>query len=325
MPYFRFFKKDENCRWLRKEILEHYPEYLYGPVDHEGKPVRFHVILDWVMRENRGANAQWVKEIGGNVVQSAKDVPAGDGVFITGYDCDIEERRDLENRGVPIVDRACPWVKEFRDQLLALDPSTHQAVVMIDEGHMVYQCYRSIIPADAILVQPEDFRERIERLHDGKRALTLIVYTVYRPKDAERVILYIEENRANGANDLRGYEKTLCVWTKQGLFEEMAALIPAERLGEVSARATRTGPLDPSSTRSPTRAPFPGSSGRNPKSPAPRSTTRASESSWPRSPCPRKRSRSRKRSGSVSAENSAESLIGPATRGDALTASRARG
>jgi 4-hydroxy-3-methylbut-2-enyl diphosphate reductase IspH len=233
MPYFRFFKKDENCRWLRKEILEHYPEYLYGPVDHEGKPVRFHVILDWVMRENRGANAQWVKEIGGNVVQSAKDVPAGDGVFITGYDCDIEERRDLENRGVPIVDRACPWVKEFRDQLLALDPSTHQAVVMIDEGHMVYQCYRSIIPADAILVQPEDFRERIERLHDGRRALKLIVYTVYRPKDAERVILYIEENRANGANDLRGYEKTLCVWTKQGLFEEMAALIPAERLGEV--------------------------------------------------------------------------------------------
>jgi 4-hydroxy-3-methylbut-2-enyl diphosphate reductase IspH len=233
MPYFRFFEKDENCRWLRKEILEHYPKYLYGPVDHEGRSVRFHVILDWVMRENRGANAQWVKEIGGNVVQSARDLPEGDGVFITGYDCDIQERRDLERRGVPIVDRACPWVKEFRDQLLALDSSTHQAVVMIDEGHMVYQCYRSIIPRDAILVQPEDYRERIDRERDPGRALRLIVYTVYRRKDAENVIAHIREFHGHPLNILDGYEKTLCVWTKQGLFEEMAAVIPAERLTEV--------------------------------------------------------------------------------------------
>jgi 4-hydroxy-3-methylbut-2-enyl diphosphate reductase IspH len=233
MAVFYFFEKDDNCRWLRKEIREQYSKYLFGPVEWEGRQVKFYVILDWVMRTDRGANLEWVKEFGGNVVPSVEDLPLEAGVFITGYDCDLEERRELEARGIPIIDRACPWVKEFRDQLLSLDQTTHQAVVMIDQGHMVRECYRSIIPTDAILVGHNDFVERIRTAKDPRRALKLIVYTVFRPQDAERASDFIRKEYPHPANDLDGYKRSLCVWTKQGLLEEMREAIPRERLKSV--------------------------------------------------------------------------------------------
>lgn len=235
MAYFYFFKQDENCRWLRKEIQEQFPKYLYGPVEFGGRMVKFYVILDWVRRSDRGANPGWVKQIGGNVVPSIRDLPPGAGIFITGYDCDIAERRAAEKSGVPIIDRACPWIKEFREQILALDPATHRAVIMIDENHMVYECYKSIIPADAVIVQPGNVRERVAQAMAGgeKRALSLILYTVFRPVDATRAGEFISAHYPHPGNSLEGYKKSLCVWTRQGLFGEIEEAVPRENLGSV--------------------------------------------------------------------------------------------
>jgi 4-hydroxy-3-methylbut-2-enyl diphosphate reductase IspH len=235
MPYFYFFQKDEDCRWLRKEIQEQFPKYLYEPVEFGGRKVKFYVILDWVRRADRGANLGWVKQMGGNVVQSVRDLPLGAGIFITGYDSDVEERRAAEKAGVPIVDRACPWIKELKEQILALDPAAHRAVVMIDETHMVYQCYKSIIPADAVVVQPENMEERISRAMSGgeRRAIALLAYAVFRPADARRAGDFISTKYPNPGNMLDGYKRSLCSWTRQGLLEEIEEIVPRERLGSV--------------------------------------------------------------------------------------------
>jgi hypothetical protein len=146
MVYFYYFQNDHNCKWLMKEVRQEYPKYIFDPIEYEGKKVKFYVILDWVFRKNRGANMEWIKELGGNFVQSFKDLPEGAGIYITGYDSDIHELKQAEKRGIPIIDRACPWVRQFKKQIQDINRQTEQAVIMIDKGHMVYDCYKVASP-----------------------------------------------------------------------------------------------------------------------------------------------------------------------------------
>jgi 4-hydroxy-3-methylbut-2-enyl diphosphate reductase IspH len=233
MAYFYFFQKDTNCTWLMKEVREVYPKYIFEPVDYQGRKVKFYVILDWVFRINRGANMDWIKEFGGNYVRSFEDLPEGAGIFITGYDSDVQELEEARKRGIPVIDRACPWVRQFKKQLESMNTHTEQAVIMIDKGHMVYDCYRTIFPEDSIFILPENFSEEISRHKNPDKSLRLIVYTVFRKKDAENVERFISEHYPHPGNNLEGYKKSLCVWTRQGLIEEIEEKIPQHHLDRI--------------------------------------------------------------------------------------------
>ncbi|MEJ2663012.1 MAG: hypothetical protein P8107_03065 [Spirochaetia bacterium] len=233
MAYFYFFRHDTNCNWLMKEVKEVYPQYLFDPVEYRGRRVKFYVILDWVFRVNRGANMDWIKEFGGNYVRSFEELPQGAGIFITGYDSDVRELQQARERGIPIIDRACPWVRQFRKQLESMNTQTEQAAIMIDKGHMVYDCYKSIFPPDSIFILPSNYKEEIPAQKDPAKSLRLIVYTVFRKKDAENAERFIREHYPHPDNNLEGYKKSLCVWTKQGLVEEMEEEIPRYNLEQI--------------------------------------------------------------------------------------------
>ena len=66
MSYFYFFKNDGKCKWMINEIKKNYPKYLCDPIEFEGKKVKFYAILNWNLKEGKGANLKWVEESGTN-------------------------------------------------------------------------------------------------------------------------------------------------------------------------------------------------------------------------------------------------------------------
>ncbi|CAG23395.1 hypothetical protein [Photobacterium profundum] len=227
-----FFEKDQDCRWISKEISDVFPLYLYDETEFEGKAVTFYIILEWLQRKNRGANPKMLEELGVNVVPTVADLPEGAGVFVTGYDADYAELQQLKADGVPVIDRPCPWVRKLRDQILSFDNESYQMVLVIDENHMVYDCFKNLIPSDAIIVQPQNFKERICHLKLS-RPLSLLSYTVFRRTDIEAMAEFILQEYPNQEHHLHNYKKTLCLWTKQGLFEEVEDKCQSHRLDEV--------------------------------------------------------------------------------------------
>lgn len=227
-----FFEKDKDCRWIDKEIKEVFPQFLMGETEFEGQRVTFYMILEWLQRKGRGANPKMLDEIGVNYVSTVDDLPEGAGVFVTGYDADYDQLVALKQLDVPVIDRPCPWVRKLRDQILAFDNQLHQMVLVIDESHMVYDCFRTLLPEDCIVVQPGNAQERIAA-QKSSRPLKLLSYTVFRKKDVVAIADFIATAYPSQEHELAGYKKTLCLWTKQGLFEEIEQKCRDHRLDEV--------------------------------------------------------------------------------------------
>jgi len=232
MSYFYFFKKDGQCKWMIKEEKENYPKYLTKPVDYNGEKIKFYAIANWVLRDNKGANLEWANELKLNYVQSINDLPEGAGIYITGYDSDIEEYNYIKKKGIPLIDNPCPWIRELRNQLLNVNIKTHQIILMIIKGHMVYDCFKTVFPDDIIIIEPHNFKEEITKKKNNK-PVHLLVYAAFRQKDVEKVINFINLNYPNKNNNLDGYKKTLCMWTKQGLFEEIEEKVIEKKLDEI--------------------------------------------------------------------------------------------
>ena len=254
MLYFYFFENDKECKWMKKEIDDLYPLFLHEPVsmedikankmklinEFEGK-IKFYMILQWVWGKTRGANLEWLAEIGVNYVKTVNDLPPNSGIYITGYDRDLVEYEELKKRGVPIIDHACPWVLRLKDQILNV-PDTKQMVLMIDEDHMVYNCYQSIFPKDIIIISPEKFEEEIASKRNGK-PLYFAIYAVFRKKDAERVVDFINKNYPHPDNDLdmKRLINTLCCWVHQGVFEELADVVKKHIIKTIWLICSSTG------------------------------------------------------------------------------------
>ena len=232
MAFFYFLKNDGACRYMRREIIGNFSKYLHEPIEYEGKKIKFNVILYWIKTKTRGANIEWMDEIGVNYVQSISDLNDNDGVYITGYDSDIEDVKELKKRKIPIIDHKCPWIGELKNQILSVNTATHQCIIMIDKDHMVYKCYKYIIPEDAIIIQPENYKEILSKQSIVK-PVQLIVYAVNRKKDVNDVIEYIDNHFKNPNNIIDGYKKTLCCWANQGCIEEIEESIKNYDLDEM--------------------------------------------------------------------------------------------
>ncbi len=232
MPYFYFFRNDAPCKWITKEIINKFPKYLRDPVIYNEKPVKFHINLEWIRNETRGANKEWLDEIKVNYINSINELPEGDGIYVTGYDSNVKELEELKKSGIPIIDAPCPWVRQLKEQLTEVNSVTHQCILMIDEDHMVHDCYKSIYPKDIIIVQADNFREKLKDIIIT-RPVYLMVYAAHRWKDAEDLEEYIKNKYPHTDNILDNYKKTICHWVRQGIFEEIREKGIEEKLDEI--------------------------------------------------------------------------------------------
>lgn len=232
MAQFYLFENDGECNWMQNEIEEYYPKYLKEPIDFQGRKVKFYGILEWVFGKKRGVNIEWLNEMNLNYVNSIDDLPVGAGIFTTGYDADLVELEEARKKGIPIIEHPCPWIKQLRKQLQNVNHESHQCVFMIDTDHMVHDCYKSIFPDDLIIIQPDNYIEKIKN-NKNEKPLQFLTYATFREKDAVRVIEYINKYYPHKENILDGYKKTLCMWTKQGLLEEIESSIKRKQLDEI--------------------------------------------------------------------------------------------
>lgn len=232
MSNFYFFKSEPMCSWLLNEIIESYPKYLREPIDYNGKKIKFYAILNWVSGSGRGIKPKWAVERNLNIVNTIYDLPEGAGIYTTGYDANLEELEIAYNKGIPIIERPCISMRDLRDKLLNLNPKTHQLIFMIDEGHIIHECYKSKLPDDVIIVQEFNFEEILIK-HKIKKPIYLLVYPAFRVKDALRLIKFINENYPHPDNYLNSYITTRCLWSKQGLLEEIEEKVKTEKLDEI--------------------------------------------------------------------------------------------
>ncbi len=232
MAFFYFFQNDGECKWMKDQIINVYPEFLQAPVDFNGKKVKFYGILSWIHQDNKGVNIDWGKELKLNYVETIYDLPPNAGAYITGYDADLEEVKILKAKGVPVIENPCPWIKKLREQILQTDSNAHQLVLMIDKGHIVHECYKSSFPDDIIIIDPENYKEEIKKNKKNK-PIELLVYATFREIDVKKVIEFINKNYPEPGNKLDGYKKSLCIWTKQGLFEEIKTKVKEHNLNEI--------------------------------------------------------------------------------------------
>jgi 4-hydroxy-3-methylbut-2-enyl diphosphate reductase IspH len=232
MNKFYFFKSEPMCRWLLNEIIESYPKYLRDPIEYNGKKVKFYAILNWVSGGGRGLKPKWATERNFNIVETIYDLPEGAGIYTTGYDANLAELEIAYNKGIPIIERPCLSMRELRNKLLNLNPKTHQLIFMIDDGHIIHECYKSKLPDDAIIVQEYNF-EKIITQYKITKPIYLLVYPAFRVKDALKLIKFINENYPHPDNYLDSYITTRCLWSKQGLLEEIEEKVKAEKLDEI--------------------------------------------------------------------------------------------
>jgi 4-hydroxy-3-methylbut-2-enyl diphosphate reductase IspH len=232
MMHVYFFENDGQCSWIQKELKEQIPKYLREVIDYNGTKIKFYLILKWIMSNTRGANLKALDEMGLNYVETIEHLPKGAGIYITGYDADVQELEQVRKAGVPIIERPCPWVRQLRTQIMETNSDSHQCIIMIDKDHMVYDCYKSIFPMDTIIVEIDNYKEEI-KIHKNEKPVHFLVYATFRKKDAERVIDYINRNFNHPDNILDGYHRTLCNWTRQGLLEEINCEIASRNLQEI--------------------------------------------------------------------------------------------
>jgi 4-hydroxy-3-methylbut-2-enyl diphosphate reductase IspH len=170
--------------------------------------------------------------MGLSVVRSIEDLPPDAGVYVSAYDGRLEDLEILEARGTASIHGVCPWVERLRMQLLEIDARTHQAVFLADREGLTFRNYESIIPQGTIVVSPDGYEQEIRTGRDG-RPLHFVAYATFRPEDARAITDHIERAFPHPLNRLDGAAKTLCGWTRQGLFEELREAVPAHALDQL--------------------------------------------------------------------------------------------
>lgn len=178
---------------------------------------------------SRGVSKEWLDEIKINYIDTIEELPQGDGIFITGYDCDINDLEEIKRKKIPLIEAPCPWIRVLKKQILSGNPLTHRYVIMIDEDHMVHHCYQSAYPSDTVVVQADNYQQRLEKAAINK-PVYLLVYAAHRYKDAEDLATYIHNRFPHKDHILDNYKKTVCHWVQQGLFEEIHEKGRNERL-----------------------------------------------------------------------------------------------
>ena len=235
-----FLEKDGRCAWLENKVLKSMTPRV---VESLANPYSKTLILvaDWISNDGGrvGVDRTWLKRSGLPVVDSVRDLPPDRRsfrVFNTGYDSIVDEEQALTREGVEILDRPCPFIRRIRKIFEQRDPR-RQYVYLCEPNHITVRNFASIFPDDLILVQMENYQERVRSQSNGK-PITLVPYVTFLPSDAAAIAAFINKEFPQAPCEVL---KTACLWvdSKASPIREIAD-IPDEQLRDVSHAALLT-------------------------------------------------------------------------------------
>lgn len=222
---FYYFKRDGRCKWAKEQIKQ--IPFTLLKIGWKSK-TPYYVIVNWNSLEGKGIQKEYLKKMKIPYVDSVKDLPKNAGIFISAYDGDPLEIEQLRKKGVPVYEQVCPWIRKLQN--IFINPiENYQYVFMCEDDHMVAVNYRNIFPLGTILVNRDNYVERMKKI-DSNRPIYFVVYAAFRMKDAQRVIDYIKQNY-NHPNNIYCTE-TICQWAggKNTIFTEIDEV---KKMGEV--------------------------------------------------------------------------------------------
>jgi 4-hydroxy-3-methylbut-2-enyl diphosphate reductase IspH len=217
MQRIYYFKNGGRCRYT-KALLEKVGPSLFDDAGGNGDKARYFINLEWISSDSMGADRNFFEKMKIPYINTADELPPGAGLLLIGYEGDIDKIRELAARGIPMINKSCPFTShKLKNELQNVKPS-HQMVLLIDKDHVVYRNYRAIIPMDAIIVDPGNYAQELEKNRSGK-PLHFITYSTFRPKDIEKIISHIKRHYAHEENIF--FTDSLCFFIKSGLLEEI--------------------------------------------------------------------------------------------------------
>lgn len=225
---FYYFKRDGRCKWAKEQIKQ--IPFLLLKMGLRSK-IPYYIIANWNSVDAKGIQREYLKKKGIPYVDIIEDLPENSGVFVSAYDGDPVEIERLRERGIPIYEQVCPWIKKLRK--IFMNPNeNYQYVFMCEDDHMVAVNYRNIFPNGTILINRDNYTERMKKI-DLSRPIHFVVYAAFRMKDAQRVIDYIKQNY-NHYNNIYCTE-TICQWAegKDTIFTEINEVKKNGKVNEV--------------------------------------------------------------------------------------------
>jgi len=205
-----FLKNDGRCLWLERKVLKKLiPEVAAAALNPNKKTM--YLIEDWISNDcgKVGADLKWLKRLGVPLIKTFKDLPEGNNYAIvnTGYDSIVAEEKLLLAKGIDYIDMPCPYIRKIRRLFENIDEN-YQYMLLCEPNHIIIKNFKSIYPDDLILVQMDNYQERILNRQNGK-PLILVPYVTFLPFHVKRVFNFINENFFERTNKVI---KTSCMW-----------------------------------------------------------------------------------------------------------------
>lgn len=235
----KFLEHDGRCKWLNKIFLDQLiPMMQESKSKGDGKIC---LIKDWISNDNGrvGLDLDWLASLKVEVFETYKDITDNSYTVVnSGYDSIVNEEHILKEKGVKIIDKPCPFVRKVRTHLETADPN-YQYVLLCEPTHIIIKNFKSIFPEDLILVQTENYKERIVEQENGK-PLCLLPYVTFLPKQVQEVFSFIEENFSERENK---FLNTSCMWVASK-FSPVVEInsIPDEELEDIKDAVIITTP-----------------------------------------------------------------------------------
>jgi 4-hydroxy-3-methylbut-2-enyl diphosphate reductase IspH len=205
-----YLKNDGRCRWLEKQILNKlFPDMI--KCNNSGKEIPQYLILDWMSNENGkvGIDLKWLKETKIPYFKDIKALPKGNQFKIvnTGYDSIYEEELILKERGIEIIDKPCPYVRRVRKLFENIDDN-YQYILLCEPNHIIIKNFSSLFPEDMILVQMNNYKERIIEKANGKPFM-IISHVTFLKKNSQEILSFTQDKYPQNDHLLID---TQCVW-----------------------------------------------------------------------------------------------------------------
>jgi len=208
-------KNDGRCKWLENKVLR---QLLPQILDNNNNPKnkKIYVIEDWISNDGGkvGVDLGWLHRLGVPVAKNTNDLPEPQDCIVvnTGYDSIYDEEKEIIQRGFEFIDAPCPFVRKLREHLISMD-AKYQCVLLCEPNHIIIKNYASLFPADMILVEMDDYREKIMKQQNGK-PLFLLPYVTFLPKHVISIHEFICTAFPERKNS---YVETKCMWVSSKL------------------------------------------------------------------------------------------------------------
>ena len=227
MTKIYYFKNDGRCKYTKTLLEKIGPKYLIKKYE---PGINYYANIEWLSSDSVGVDLSVFKKYGVRTINKASELPENSGILLISYEGDIREIEKLKKNGVNILNKSCPWTSYWMKNELKKVKPTHQLIWLIDENHIAFKNYNSLMPSDGIRIDLDDFEDIIASNRVNK-PIHFITYCTYRPKDSQKVVDHIKKTYPDKENIY--YTGCHCFFIKSGLFEEINTVSKEKKLDEI--------------------------------------------------------------------------------------------